>query len=84
MSGRGPAYDAFEMAVCDLVGRARKLPVHALLGGAVRSRVRADYWIGHQTPEDGKRSVARLLKQRIERELKEHVSAKIGAIVPSR
>jgi muconate cycloisomerase len=61
--GRGPAYDAFEMAVCDLVGRARGLPVHALLGGAVRSRVRADYWIGHQTPEDGKRSVARALEQ---------------------
>jgi len=37
--------------------------VHALLGGAVRSRVRADYWMGHQTPEDGKRSVARALEQ---------------------
>ncbi len=58
----GPAYPAFEMAVLDLVGRARQLPVHALLGGAVRSRVRADYWIGHQTPEDGKRSVERALR----------------------
>lgn len=61
--GRGPAYDAFEMAVCDLIGRVRKLPVHALLGGAVRSRVRADYWMGHQTPEDGKRAVQRALEQ---------------------
>ena len=60
--GRGPAYPAFEMAIFDLVGRARKLPVHALLGGAVRDRVRADYWIGHQTPEDGKKSVERALK----------------------
>jgi muconate cycloisomerase len=60
--GTGPAYPAFEMAVLDLVGRARRLPVHALLGGAVRSRVRADYWMGHQTPEDGKRSVARALE----------------------
>lgn len=60
--GRGPAYNAFEIAVFDLVGRIRRLPVHALLGGAVRSRVRADYWMGHQTPEDGKRSVERALK----------------------
>ena len=58
----GPAYQAFEMAVLDLVGRARGLPVHALMGGAVRDRVRADYWMGHQTPEDGKRSVARALE----------------------
>ncbi len=58
----GPAYPAFEMAVLDLVGRARQRPVHALLGGAVRSRVRADYWIGHQTPEDGRRSVERALR----------------------
>ena len=59
---QGPAYAAFEMAVLDLVGRARQRPVHALLGGAVRSRVRADYWIGHQTPEDGRRSVERALR----------------------
>ena len=60
--GSGPAYQAFEMAVLDLLGRARQLPVHALLGGAVRTRVRADYWMGHQTPEDGKRSVERALQ----------------------
>jgi muconate cycloisomerase len=60
--GRGPAYDAFEMAVFDLVGKARRQPVHALLGGAVRDRVRADYWIGHQTPEDGRRSIERAVK----------------------
>ncbi|HCV24210.1 MAG TPA: hypothetical protein DGN59_12190, partial [Candidatus Latescibacteria bacterium] len=53
-TGGGPAYQAYEMAVLDLVGKARGVPVHALLGGAVRSRVRADYWMGHQTPEDGK------------------------------
>jgi muconate cycloisomerase len=60
--GRGPAYDAFEMAIFDLVGRVQGLPVHALLGGAMRDRVRADYWMGHQTPEDGKKAVARALK----------------------
>ncbi|MDE2744082.1 MAG: hypothetical protein OXI58_21000, partial [Gemmatimonadota bacterium] len=60
--GGGPAYDAFEMAIFDLVGKARQVPVHALLGGAVRDRVRADYWMGHQTPEDGKRAVERALE----------------------
>ncbi len=59
--GVGPAYDTFEMAVFDLVGKARQVPVHALLGGAVRDRVKADYWMGHQTPEDGKRAVERAL-----------------------
>ena len=59
---KGPAYDAFEMAVFDLIGHARQLPVHALLGGAVRDRVRADYWMGQQTPEDGKRTVERALE----------------------
>ena len=58
----GPAYHALETAVFDLIGRARGLPVHALLGGAVRDRVRADYWMGSQTPEDGKRTVARALE----------------------
>ena len=48
----GPAYEAFEMAVYDLMGKARGVPVHALLGGAYRDRVPSDYWIGHQTPEE--------------------------------
>jgi muconate cycloisomerase len=60
--GVGPAYHAFEMALFDLIGRARGVPVHALVGGAVRDRVKADYWMGHQTPEDGKRSVERALR----------------------
>jgi muconate cycloisomerase len=60
--GRGPAYETFEIALFDLVGRLQGRPVHALLGGAVRDRVRADYWMGSQTPEDGKRTVERGLK----------------------
>jgi muconate cycloisomerase len=60
-TGNGPAYQAFEMAILDLVGKSRGVPVHALLGGAVRSQVRSDYWMGHQTPEDGKRAVERAL-----------------------
>ncbi len=50
--GSGPAYEAFEMAIFDIVGKVRDVPVHELLGGAYRDRVPADYWIGHQTPED--------------------------------
>ncbi|MEW6753655.1 MAG: enolase C-terminal domain-like protein [Candidatus Latescibacterota bacterium] len=60
--GNEPAYMTFEMAVFDLVGKARRVPAHALVGGAVRDHVRADYWIGQQTPEDGKRSVQRALE----------------------
>ena len=51
-----PAYDAFEMAVFDLVGRAVGLPVHALLGGKVRDRVAVDYWIGQMSPSDAARA----------------------------
>jgi muconate cycloisomerase len=51
-----PAYTAFEMAMYDLVGRALGVPAHWLLGGAIRDRVLADYWIGQQTPEDAARN----------------------------
>ena len=47
-----PSYPAIEMAMIDLLGRFYSRPAHWFLGGAVRSRVPADYWIGHQTPED--------------------------------
>jgi muconate cycloisomerase len=48
----GSAYPAFEMAMFDLLGKFYDRPAHWFLGGAVRDRVPADYWIGHQTPED--------------------------------
>ena len=34
-----------------------------VVGGAVRDRLRADYWMGQQTPEDSKRTVERAVKQ---------------------
>ncbi|MFN8445147.1 MAG: mandelate racemase/muconate lactonizing enzyme family protein [Caldilineaceae bacterium] len=46
------AYDGFEIAIFDLVGKALGLPVHQLLGGAHRDRVKVDYWCGQKTPED--------------------------------
>ena len=39
-------YEAFEMAVFDLIGKRLDVPVHTLLGGACRDKVRADFWIG--------------------------------------
>ena len=59
----GPAYEAFEMALFDLAGKALGVPAHFLLGGAYRSRVPADYWIGHQNPEDAARN-AKIGKER--------------------
>lgn len=47
-----PGYLAIEMALIDLLGKHYDQPAHWFLGGAVRSRVAADYWIGQQTPED--------------------------------
>jgi muconate cycloisomerase len=49
-------YEAFEMAIFDILGKRLGVPVHALLGGACRDKVRADFWIGHQTPEHTARS----------------------------
>jgi muconate cycloisomerase len=50
--GGSGGYEAFEMALFDILGKFYGVPAHALLGGACRDRVAADYWIGHQTPED--------------------------------
>jgi len=46
---------AYEMAVYDLVGKALGLPVHQLLGGAYRSRVRGSLCSGQMWPEDAAR-----------------------------
>jgi muconate cycloisomerase len=46
------AYDAFEIALFDLVGKAIGWPVHQLLGGAHRDRVLVDYWCGQKTPDE--------------------------------
>ena len=83
--GEGPAYDAFEIALFDLIGRLRGQPVHALLGGAVRNRVRADYWMGHQTIADSQRTVARAVAQcfqgiKIKCKLEEPMFARLKAI----
>ena len=50
-------YEGFEMAVFDLIGKKLGVPVHTLLGGAVRESVRVHYWIGQQTPADSAAAV---------------------------
>lgn len=54
------ALAGLDQALWDLKGRACGLPVHQLLGGAVRTRVRAYAWIGGDRPDDvGEAAAAR-------------------------
>src|SRR5262249_4461471 len=46
---------AVEMAVLDLQGRALGVPVHTLLGGAVRDEVGLNAWIGAVAPAQAAR-----------------------------
>jgi len=50
------AYEAFEMAVFDLVGKRLGVPVHMLLGGACRDKVKVHYWISMMNAKDSARS----------------------------
>jgi muconate cycloisomerase len=50
-------YEALEMAIIDLLGKVYNQPAHWFLGGAVRDRVPADYWISIQTPEEAAANV---------------------------
>lgn len=44
--------DGFELAVWDALAKTHNLPLHALLGGAVRDRVKVGAWTGHRLPEE--------------------------------
>lgn len=46
------AYDGFECAILDLIGKKLGIPVYQLLGGAHRDRVLVDFWCGRQTPQE--------------------------------
>jgi muconate cycloisomerase len=54
-------YDAIESAVMDLAGKAMGVPVHQLLGGAVRKEVEVSGWTGRRTPEDAARKAKEAL-----------------------
>jgi len=47
-----PSIHAFETSLADLQGKSWGVPVHQVLGGAVRDRVLVHYWSGRRTPEE--------------------------------
>ncbi len=48
----GPVAHAFEVALFDLIGKERDLPMWRLMGDKVRDRVKVHGWTAHRTPED--------------------------------
>jgi muconate cycloisomerase len=56
---------AIELAAYDLAGRQCKLPVHRLLGGAVRRRIPITHSIGLIGPEEAEREVAQVAQEGI-------------------
>ena len=56
---------AVEFAAYDLAGRQWGLPVHRLLGGAVRRRIPVTHSIGLMTAEEAEREVAQVAKEGI-------------------
>jgi galactonate dehydratase len=46
------AVAGIDQALWDIAGKARGVPVHELIGGAVRDRVRVYSWIGGDEPSD--------------------------------
>ncbi len=45
-------YDGFECAIWDAYAKVLKVPLHRLLGGAVRQRVKVGAWSSHRTPDE--------------------------------
>jgi galactonate dehydratase len=58
----GTAAAAIEIALWDIKGKRLGVPVHELLGGPVRDRVRTYAWVGGDNPHD----VVAHVKQRVE------------------
>ncbi|MFE7331812.1 galactonate dehydratase [Streptomyces sp. NPDC057565] len=56
------AVAGIDQALWDIAGKAHDVPVHELLGGAVRDRLRVYAWIGGDSPEH----VAELAREQVE------------------
>jgi muconate cycloisomerase len=56
---------AIDMAAYDLAGRARGIPVHGLIGGAVRDTIPIAHSIGLMAVEDGEREAAKVASEGI-------------------
>jgi len=52
---QGRVYDGFECAITDAFARCHDLPLHALLGGKRRDKIKTAYWTGHRTTSDAVR-----------------------------
>ncbi|HYS39039.1 MAG TPA: galactonate dehydratase, partial [Pseudonocardiaceae bacterium] len=57
------ALAGFDHALWDIAGKARGVPVHELLGGPVRDRVRVYSWVGGDRPERIAEAVAAQVEQ---------------------
>jgi len=64
---------AADLALYDLLGKAARLPCHALWGGALRPRVPIDRMVGIKAPDDLVAHVGQLLEQGIT-----HMKVKVG------
>jgi muconate cycloisomerase len=56
------AYDGFECAILDLMGKKLRVPVYQLLGGAFRDKVLVDFWCGRQSPNDLRKRMKQAVK----------------------
>jgi len=50
-----PQQACVHVALLDLMGKRAGLPVHAMMGGAYRTRVPVDAWMARMTPDDSAR-----------------------------
>jgi galactonate dehydratase len=57
------ALSGYDHALWDIAGKARGLPVHELLGGPVRDRVRAYSWVGGDRPDGVFEAVSQQVSQ---------------------
>lgn len=76
------AVAGIDQALWDLAGKRLGVPVHVLLGGAVRDRVRVYGWVGGDEPDQ----VAEAIQQRVEDGLtavKMNASGKMGRLANS-
>ncbi|MBK5249258.1 MAG: hypothetical protein JJE50_07440, partial [Actinomycetales bacterium] len=73
------AVAGYVQALLDIAGRVNGAPVHQLLGGAVRERVRVHGWVAGDRPDDIAEQIARRREQGLDA-VKCNASAELGAI----
>jgi galactonate dehydratase len=56
------AISAVDLALWDVAGKSAGLPIHSLLGGACRDRIRVYCGVGGNTPEEAARSAERAVE----------------------